>query len=120
MQPGVVAVKSGATVSELARIMRQKSVRGVFVMKEGKPIGLVRDRDIITRIVAYKHYPDLIKVDEIMYTPAPAVTLYAELSDVAAFMAESGVGTVLFTEGGRILGTITAASLKKMRRETWP
>jgi predicted transcriptional regulator len=118
IQPEVVAVESGTTVFEVAKIMRQKSVRDVFVMKEGEPIGLVRDRDIITRIVARKYYPDLVKVDEIMYTPAPVVTLYAELSDLAVFMAESGVRTVLVTEGGKTLGTITAASLLKMQRET--
>ena len=51
IQPGVVAVESGAAVCQVARIVRQKSARDVFVMKEGKPIDLVRDWHVITRIV---------------------------------------------------------------------
>jgi predicted transcriptional regulator len=111
IQPGVVSVGAGAAVSEVARIMAEESVRNVFVMRGGEPIGLIRDWDIITRVVAFNLDPDIVKVDEIMYTPAPAVTLYAELSDIAALMAESGVRRVLVTDRGKILGTITAGSL---------
>lgn len=111
VQPGVIAVESEATVSEAARIMAQKSVRNIFVTKKGEPVGLVRDWDVITRVVAFNLNPDMVRVDEIMYTPAPAVRADAELSQIAALMAESGVRRVLVKEGDRILGTITAGSL---------
>ena len=38
---------------------------------EMEPIGIVRDWDLITRVVAFKSNPDLVRVDEIMYTPEP-------------------------------------------------
>lgn len=118
IEPEVVSVESGARVSEVVRIMRQKSVRNVFVMREGEHIGLVRDWDVITKVLAFNLDPDIVKVDEIMCTPAPVVTLYATLSDIAMLMVESGVRRVLVTDSGKILGTITAASLLKMQRET--
>jgi CBS domain-containing protein len=107
----VITVGSGATVSEIARIMAQRSVRNVFVMRKGEPIGLVRDWDIITRVVASNLDPDMAKVDEIMYTPVPTVDAHAELPEVAALMTESGVRRVLVREGGKTLGTITAGKL---------
>lgn len=107
----VVTVESGATVSEIARIMAQRSVRNVFVMRKGEPIGVVRDWDIITRVVAFNLDPDMVKVDEIMYTPVPTVDAHAELPEVAALMAESGVRRVLVREGGKTLGTIAAGKL---------
>lgn len=107
----VVTIESGATVSEVARIMAQRSVRNVFVMKGGDPIGLVRDWDIITRIVAFNLNPDMIKVEEIMYTPVPVVGAHAELGEIAGLMAESGVRRVLVREGGKTLGTIAAGKL---------
>jgi CBS domain-containing protein len=111
IQPGVITIESEATVSEAARIMTQNSVRNIFVMKKGEPIGLVRDWDIITRVVAFNSDPDMVRVDEIMYTPAPTVTTDAELSQIAALMAESGVRRVLVREGDKTLGTITAGRL---------
>lgn len=111
MDSEVIEVESGATVSEVARIMAQRSVRNVFVMRKGEPIGLVRDWDIITRVVAFNLDPDMVKVDEIMYTPVPTVDAHAELPEVAALMAESGVRRVLVREAGNTLGTITAGKL---------
>jgi predicted transcriptional regulator len=111
IQPGVITVESEATVSEVARIMVQKSVRNIFVTRKGEPVGLVRDWDVITRVVAFNLNPDMVSVDEIMYTPAPTVTVDAELPQIAALMAESGVRRVLVREGDKILGSITAGSL---------
>jgi CBS domain-containing protein len=111
IQPGVITIESEATVSEAAIAMAQKSVRNIFVTKKGEPVGLLRDWDIITRVVAFNSNPDMVRVDEIMYTPAPTVTTDAELPQIAALMAESGVRRVLVREGNRILGTITAGRL---------
>lgn len=109
--PGIITLEPEATVSEAARIMAQKSIRNIFVIRKGEPIGLVRDWDIITRVVAFNLDPDMVRVDEIMYTPAPTVATDAELSQIATLMAESGVRRVLVKEGDKILGSITAGSL---------
>jgi predicted transcriptional regulator len=111
MQSGFVGVETGSVVSAVARIMAQRSMRNVFVMRGGQPIGLVRDWDIIIRVVAFNLDPDMVKVDEIMYTPAPVVKADAELPEIAAIMADSGVRRILVMKDGKILGTITAGSL---------
>jgi CBS domain-containing protein len=49
--------------------MIQKSVRNVSVMRKGEPIGLVRDWDIVRRLVASNLNPDIVKVDDIMCAP---------------------------------------------------
>ena len=53
--------------------MVEKSVRNVFVMKDGKPVGLVRDWDIVRRVVAPNLNPEAVKVDEIMCAPVVSV-----------------------------------------------
>lgn len=111
MQEGVASVESGATVSEVAGIMAQKSVRNIFVMSKGVPIGLVRDWDIVRRVVAPKLNPETVKVDEIMCTPVASVKADVELSEIAALMAETGVRRILVMQDGKVLGTITAGSL---------
>jgi len=107
----VVSVESGATVSEVVGIMAQKSVRNVFVMRKGEPIGLIRDWDIVKRVVAPNLNPGIVKVDEVMCTPVASVKADAELSDIAALMAETGARRILVTQDGKVFGTITAGSL---------
>ncbi|MGD0175847.1 MAG: CBS domain-containing protein [Candidatus Bathyarchaeia archaeon] len=111
LQEDVVSVESGATVSEVVGIMAQKSVRNIFVMSKGAPIGLVRDWDIVRRVVAPKLNPETVKVDEIMCTPVASVKADAELSEIAALMAETGARRILVMQDEKVLGTITAGSL---------
>jgi IMP dehydrogenase len=111
LKPDVVSIESGSTVSEVARVMAQKNVRNIFVMREGEPLGLVRDYDIVTRLVARNLDPDMVKVDEIMCKPVASVKADAELFEIAAVMAETGVRRVLVMQDAKILGTITAGDL---------
>ena len=53
----------------------------------------------------------MVKVDEVMCSPIASVKANAELSEIAAIMAETGVGRVLVVEDGKVLGTITAGNL---------
>jgi CBS domain-containing protein len=111
MQPGVVAVESGAKVSGVARLMAEKSIRNIFVMTKGEPAGVVRDWDIVTRVVALNLDPETVNVNEIMHTPVASVKADAELVEIANVMAESGVRRVLVMDEGKVLGTITAEAL---------
>jgi CBS domain-containing protein len=111
LQEDVVSVESGATVSEVARIMAQKSVRNIFVMRKGEPVGLVRDWDIVRRAVAFNLNPDMVNVDEIMCAPVASVKPDAELCEIAAVMADTGVRRVLVMHETKVVGTITAGSL---------
>jgi CBS domain-containing protein len=112
LQEEIVFVESGATVSAVVRIMVEKSVRNVFVMrKEGEPVGLVRDWDIVRRLVAPNLNPEAVKVDEIMCAPVASVNADAELSEIAARMAETGARRLLVDLDGKVIGTITAGSL---------
>jgi predicted transcriptional regulator len=52
-----------------------------------------------------------VKVDEIMCAPVGTVNADAELSEIAARMAETGARRLLVVLDGKLMGTITAGSL---------
>jgi CBS domain-containing protein len=91
--------------------MIEKSVRNVFVMRKGEPVGLVRDWDIVRRVVSPNLNPEAVKVDEIMCAPVASVNADAELSEIAARMAETRARRLLVVLDGKLMGTITATSL---------
>jgi len=111
LQEDVTFVESGASVAEAVGIMVQKSVRNKIGMKKGVPVGLIRDWDIVRRVVASKLDPETVKVDEIMSRPVSSVNSDAEIPEIAAVMAETGVRRILVVKDGKVLGTITAGSL---------
>ena len=111
LQEDVVFVESGSSVSAAVRVMIEKSLRNVFVMRKGEPVGLIRDCDIVRRVVAPNLNPKEVKVDEIMCAPVASVNADAELSEIAARMAQTGARRLLVVLDGKLMGTITAASL---------
>jgi len=133
MKPGVPTVEASSSVLDVARTMKHKGVRNLFVVKDGNPIGVVRDWDIITNVVALHLDPSSIQARQVMYTPAPIVGLSAGLGDVTRLMAETGVRRILVADKNGMYGTVTAGDvldfvsgmpskaygdmLKKIRRE---
>jgi len=111
LQEDVTFIESGASVAEAVGIMVQKSVRNIFVMNKGVPVGLIRDWDIVRGVVAPKLNSETVTVDEIMSTPVTSINADAELPEIAAVMAETGVRRVLVLRDGKVLGTITAGNL---------
>jgi CBS domain-containing protein len=67
MRPGFVhAVQLGSTVAEAVQTMRDRDVGIVAVLDEDRLVGLVSERDVVRRVVADRHDPSSVIVDEIM------------------------------------------------------
>ncbi|WP_143626540.1 CBS domain-containing protein, partial [Streptomyces viridosporus] len=52
MTPGVVAVRPGASLVEVAQLMRSQNIGDVVVADGQRVVGLLTDRDITVRAVA--------------------------------------------------------------------
>jgi CBS domain-containing protein len=111
MKPGVPTVEASSSVLDVARTMKHKGVRNLFVVKDGKPIGVVRDWDIITNVVALHLDPLSIQARQVMYTPPPIIGLNASLGDITKLMAETGARRILVADKSGMFGTITAGAV---------
>jgi CBS domain-containing protein len=111
MKPGVLTVEASTSVLDIARTMKHKGVRNLFVVKDGKPVGVVRDWDIITNVVALHLDPSSVQARQVMYTPAPVAGLNATLGDITKLMAETGARRILVADKGGIYGTVTAGDV---------
>lgn len=81
----------GTTVLDAAKRMQDENVGCLVITQEDKPIGILTDRDIVTRVVAKGNDPEQTVVEEAM-TPNP-VTLEAELGlfEALEVMKDKGV-----------------------------
>ena len=114
MKPGVLSVEPTVTALDVARMMKNKGVRNIFVAKEGKPIGVVRDVDLITKVVALRLDPATIRAEQVMLTPPPIIDSNARLADIAKLMSDTGVRRVLVVDKDKMIGTITAGDVLKL------
>lgn len=91
----VVFALPGNSVYHAAELMRRFDVGDVVVVREEedlrRPIGLVTDRDITVKLVAYDLNPRQIDVDEVMRQEIVTVGEEMSVEDVARTMKTNGV-----------------------------
>ena len=111
LRPVVIAT-IGETVGTAARRLRDSHVGCVVVTREGRPIGIVTDRDLAVRVVAEGLDPETTKIDEIV-TFDPATLRDYETVDTAVLrMKEHGVRRLPIVDGeGSVVGIVTADDL---------
>ena len=83
---------------------------------DGTLVGIVTDRDIVTRCVAAGEEPGRVPVRDIM-SPAPSViTPETPISDAARLMAQRQVRRLPVVEQGHVVGMLSLGDLARSRR----
>ena len=69
METDVATASPRSIVAEVARIMAEKRVGTVIVVDRNRPVGIVTERDLVTRVMARGRDPISTYVEEIMSRP---------------------------------------------------
>jgi CBS domain-containing protein len=111
-QRPVVIAALGETVAEAARRLRDQRVGCLVVTRDGRPIGIVTDRDLALRVVAEARDADRTLVDDVL-TYAPVTLTDTESVDTATrYMRDHGVRRLPIVDAsGAVTGIVTADDL---------
>jgi CBS domain-containing protein len=105
MRRDVGTVEPLDTVQKAAEVMVESAATTVPVCERGRLVGLMADRDIVSRVAAAGRDPTTTKVGEVM-TPDPVHCLEHESdSHIAEEMAQLQVSQLPVVDGsGRLVG----------------
>ena len=105
----VVRVGPDATVHEAACVMTRINCGSVLVMEPpDKLLGILTERDLMTRVVARALDPARTPVRDVM-TPKPlCVPPEMPVSEAVVIMLDRGFRNLPVVQGGRILGVFSA------------
>lgn len=96
-------------------MMRDENVGSVIITNEGKPVGIVTDRDITTRVIAEGESPDDYTAENIMSEALCTGTSEMGLYEAAEMMSEHGVRRLpICDESEQLVGIITADDLTEL------
>jgi CBS domain-containing protein len=107
----VVTVDLEATVTEIARVMRDERVGSVVVDGKGTVAGLLTDRDLVVSGLAEGRRPDECIANDILSTNVFAVDPEDSVASVARRMREEGVRRVPVMRDRDLVGIVTLDDL---------
>lgn len=114
MTKNPVAAAATTYLSEVARKMLDNDVGEIPVVHDGKPIGVVTDRDIVVRLVAHGQDPKQVRAQDCMTSPALTIEQNADLKECAELMARERIRRVPVVDaGGNLCGIVALADLER-------
>ncbi|MFH1398760.1 MAG: CBS domain-containing protein [Candidatus Woesearchaeota archaeon] len=107
----------GATVVEVARILRDNKQRRAVVVDNGKPIGIVSTTDLSNKVVAGA-MDAMLKVEDVMTSPIYLTCdIDDELNEIFKRMVNHESFFCPVTEHGKLVGILTYGELiSKVKR----
>lgn len=117
MNPSVVSITPEESAALAARLLSRHDLGSLPVCgQSGKLMGIVTDRDIITRCVAAGEDPSRVPVRDIM-SPAPVTVSPGEDVHAAAQkMSARQVRRLPVVEGDQVVGMVSLGDLARNRR----
>ncbi len=103
----ILSVQHDQTVLEAARIMHERNVGAVPVLRDGELVGIFSERDLMRRVVAGARSPGQTRVAEVM-TSNPRTVPPDESVDKCLFMMrELGFRHLPIVDGSKLLGLVS-------------
>ncbi len=112
MSQDVVTTTPEASLDDAAKTMGEKHIGSLIVVKYKTPVGIVTERDLLSKVLALGLFLRDEKVEEVMSYPLAGVSRAAKIKEVAKLMI-SKKGRLAVFDAGTLVGIITASDLIK-------
>jgi CBS domain-containing protein len=102
-----------ATVVDAAKVMASEDVGSVPVVKAGRLVGIVTDRDVVVRVLAEGRDPNSTTIGEIASSDLETVSPDDDLDTALRKMASSKVRRLPVVEGDLLVGIVAQADVAR-------
>jgi CBS domain-containing protein len=114
MSKSVVSVDLNTSVKDCANAMAKRGVSCAVVMQAGLAVGIITERDMVSKVLSDGVDPLKVRARDIMSTPLITVSADAILTEAAGKMAQYSVRRlVVFDGSGAMVGIVTAGDIAR-------
>jgi len=112
MSSPVITVDLDETVDRVAQFMEVHKLGCIIVTdKDGRPIGIITERDLVTRVLAKNLLPSKLVAKEVMTTPLVTISPDETLSNAARQMSRLNVRRLGVVYKGNLVGVISSKDI---------
>ena len=116
MVRNVITIEHDKTAKDVALLLAQKEISSLVVIQDGKPIGLVTERDLARKVSTSDRKSENVLLSEIMSHNFRWVEPMTSIEDAIQKMINKNIRRLLVLENDKLVGIITETDLAKYLR----
>jgi len=118
MSSPVVTTDEEAPSNKIANIMAENNLGCIIVTnKDGKPLGIITQKDLVTRVMTKNRKPAEVTAKEIMTAPLATIDPEAAITDAARRMSRLDIRRLGVVYKGDLIGLISSKDILSVMPE---
>ena len=113
MSKNVLTLDKSTSLQEAAENMKKLNVGCVIVTENNNPIGIITERDFVTKIVA-EGRPLFTEIQEVMSSPLITIDSEETVLEASELMKERSIHKLPVKENEQIAGIVTTTDIVKI------
>ena len=111
MRSDVKTARPDSSVREVVEKMNRFDIGSIIVVQNGRPVGIITERDILRKVVEQCLDPTICKAKDIMMTPTVTAKEDLSIEEAADLMARHKIKRIPILRESELVGIITASDL---------
>ena len=113
MSKNVLTVDKSTSLQEAALNMKKSNIGCVIVTEDTKPIGIVTERDFVTKVAA-EGKPLFTDIYEVISSPLITINPEETVWEAAEMMKEKGIHKLAVKKNEQIVGIVTTTDIVRI------
>ena len=109
-------IPATANIADACATMKANDVGSLIVLEDGRPSGIVTERDVVTKVAALDKRPSTVLVKDVMTSPLIAVHPHQEVVEAAKIMSGRKIRRLPVIKEGQLVGIVTENDILRV----WP
>lgn len=118
MSSNLITAYPDDPLEKIVNLMLENEVGSVIIINEkGVLLGIITERDLITRVLGQKLNPSILKAKDIMSSPVIYVESGTPVEEAVTIMNNKRIGHLPVVKGGRVIGIIAEGDVVSLAPE---
>jgi CBS domain-containing protein len=116
MEKNVITLEYNKSALDASKILKEKEISFLVIQKDGNPIGLVTERDIVRKIAAEDKKSSELTIQEVMSKNFKWVKPEEDIENAIQKMLNNNIRRLLVLNNDKLVGVITQTDLSVFLR----
>ena len=117
MEKNVITIDINETANNAANQMKENDISFLVIIKNGKPVGVVSERDFVQKLCINNQNSSDVKISDIMSYKFRWVNPTTKIEDAIQKMLNNNIRRLLILDDEKLVGVITQTDLASYLRE---